>query len=107
MTPEAPAPPVGARLVWERPDGQRVEFALSSPSMVVGRDESAAIRIDEPLVSREHARIEWQQDGFVIVDLGSTNHTRVNGERIVRAHLDPGDELRFGRAACRLVVENP
>lgn len=105
MSAETTAPPAGARLVWERADGERVEFALTSLAMVVGRDETAAIRIDEPLVSREHARIEWQGDGFVIIDLGSTNQTRLNGERIVRAHLSSGDELRFGRAACRLVVD--
>jgi pSer/pThr/pTyr-binding forkhead associated (FHA) protein len=93
---------VGARLVWERRGGPPVEFRLDGAAMDVGRDEEAAIRVDEPLVSRRHARIERRPDGWVVIDLGSTNFTRVNGERVRREReiLD-GDELRFGRAVCR------
>jgi pSer/pThr/pTyr-binding forkhead associated (FHA) protein len=96
-----------ARLVWERSDGGRVEFALDGDALEVGRDEDAAIRVDEPLVSRRHARIQKRGDGWVVVDLGSTNFTRVNGERVRREReLVHGDELRFGRA--RLVfLANP
>ncbi len=73
-----------ARLVWERPDGAAVEFPLEGDSLEVGRDDDVAIRVDEPLVSRRHARLEKRGDGWVLVDLGSTNFTRVNGERIRR-----------------------
>lgn len=93
-----------ARLVWERADGGRVEFALDGEAHEVGRDEDVAIRVDEPLVSRRHARVEKRGDGWVVVDLGSTNFTRVNGQRVRREReLEHGDELRFGRA--RLVFE--
>ena len=102
-----PAPPEGARLVWQRPDGTQAEFALGAAAVLVGRDAPAQIVIDEPLVSREHARLEWQSDAFVVIDLGSTNFTRVNGERVLRARLEAGDELRFGRAVCRLVFDAP
>ena len=50
--------------------------------MMVGRDETADIHVDEPLVSRLHARIERRGHDYVVLDLGSTNHTRVNGETI-------------------------
>jgi len=103
--PPEPPLPVEARLVWERPDGGRAEFPLKAASILIGRDSGLPICIDEPLVSREHARLEWQQDGFVLIDLGSTNFTRVNGERILRARLESGDEVRFARAVCRLLVE--
>jgi ABC transport system ATP-binding/permease protein len=66
----------------------------------VGRDETADIRVDEPLVSRAHARVERRGDGHVIVDLGSTNLTRVNGEVVVERELRHGDEVRFARARC-------
>jgi pSer/pThr/pTyr-binding forkhead associated (FHA) protein len=92
------APP--SRLVWEKPDGTRVEFPLDAPVMLVGRDETADIRVDEPLVSRAHARVERRGDGHVIVDLGSTNLTRVNGEVVVERELRHGDEVRFARARC-------
>lgn len=98
-------PPPGARLVWERADGTRTEFALGAEPLLIGRDDEADIKIDEPLVSRQHARLEWQADGFVVIDLASTNFTRLHGEKVMRARLEHGDELRFGRAVCRLLLE--
>jgi pSer/pThr/pTyr-binding forkhead associated (FHA) protein len=68
--------------------------------MLVGRDEDADIRLDEPLVSRAHARIEGRGDGYVVLDLGSTNLTRVNGAVVAESVLRDGDEVRFGRAVC-------
>jgi pSer/pThr/pTyr-binding forkhead associated (FHA) protein len=94
-----------ARLVWERPDGERVEFPLDSDTLVVGRDD-AAILIDEPLVSRQHARLERRDGSWVLVDLGSTNLTRVNGEVIRERELAHGDEVKFARARCRFLVGN-
>jgi len=88
-----------ARLVWERSDGGKVEFPLDGEEHEIGRDEDVAIRVDEPLVSRRHARILKRGEGWVVVDLGSTNFTRVNGQRVRREReLEHGDELRFGRA---------
>jgi pSer/pThr/pTyr-binding forkhead associated (FHA) protein len=85
-----------------------VEFPLDGEAMEVGRDEGASIRIDEPLVSRRHARIERRPDGWVVVDLESTNFTRVNGERVLREReLVHGDELQLGRARCRFLTRLP
>jgi pSer/pThr/pTyr-binding forkhead associated (FHA) protein len=93
-----------ARLVWERRDGRRVEFPLDGEALEVGRDEEVAIRLDEPLVSRRHARLERRGEAWVVVDLGSTNFTRVNGERVLREReLADGDELRLGRATLRFL----
>jgi penicillin-binding protein 1A len=90
-----------ARLVWLRPDAEPLEFALAGESAEVGRDGEVAIRIDEPLVSRRHARLERRGEAWVLIDLDSTNFTRVNGQRIRREHeLDDGDELQFARARC-------
>jgi len=91
------------RLVWEKSDGSQVEFSLAGVVMVVGRDEEADIRVDEPLVSRAHARIERRADRFVVLDLGSTNFTRVNGEVVSEKELRHGDEVRFARAVCRFL----
>lgn len=92
-------------LVWERPDGSRVDFPLVSSVMVVGRDESADIRVDEPLVSRAHARIERRGERYVVLDLGSTNLTRVNGEVVAERELRHGDEVRFARARCVFLAD--
>jgi predicted component of type VI protein secretion system len=94
-----------ARLVWERCHGQRVEFPLGDEACEVGRGEDVVIRIDEPLVSRRHARIERRGDSWIVADLDSTNFTRVNGQRVRReCTLADGDELCFGRARCRFVL---
>jgi pSer/pThr/pTyr-binding forkhead associated (FHA) protein len=93
-----------ARLIWERPDGSKVEFQLTGTVMLVGRDDDADIRVDEPLVSRAHARIERRGETYFVQDLGSTNLTRVNGEVVAERALQDGDELRFARACCRFVV---
>lgn len=90
-------------LIWERSDGSKVEFPLTASVMVIGRDDDADIRVDEPLVSRAHARIERRGDAYFVLDLGSTNLTRVNGEVVAERALRHGDELRFARACCRFV----
>ncbi len=73
----------------------------------MGRDEGADIRVNEPLVSRNHARLERRDGGWVLLDLGSTNLTRVNGEVVHERALRHGDEIRFGRARCLFVVDGP
>ncbi len=74
--------------------GQR--FRLES-STLVGRSPEAAILIDDPGVSRKHARFVKGQAGEVILeDLDSKNGTFVNGARIERCQLAIGDRVRFG-----------
>ena len=96
--------PAGARLVWIRPDGNEVEFPLAAGVLLIGRDEEADIRVDEPLVSRAHARIERRGGAYFVLDLGSTNLTKVNGEVVRERELRDGDELHFARARCRFVA---
>jgi pSer/pThr/pTyr-binding forkhead associated (FHA) protein len=89
------------QLVWLRPDGSELAFALEREITAVGRDADADVQIEEALVSRLHARIERRGERYVVLDLGSTNLTRVNGEVVSERELRDGDELRFGRAVCR------
>ena len=90
-----------ARLIWYRPQGEPVEFPLEGDALEIGRDGEAAIRIDEPLVSRLHARLERRGESWLLHDLDSTNFTRVNGHRVGRPReLEDGDELHFARARC-------
>lgn len=75
--------------------GQRTE--LSSESFVIGRDPGSNLYIQDIEVSRRHARLIAQSGGFVLEDLGSTNGTFVNGERVRTVTvLRPGDEIRLG-----------
>lgn len=90
-----------ARLVWEREQVRPVVFELAREVMVIGRDEDVDIRLDEALVSRFHARIERRAGVHFVVDLGSTNYTRVNGQVVREQELKDGDEVRFARVRCR------
>ena len=63
----------------------------------VGRAPRADFVVDVPLVSRLHCRLTLQPDGLLVEDLGSTNGTFVNGERVMKLLMRTGDALRVGR----------
>ena len=76
---------------------------LAGAVKTVGRIGAADFCLDVPLVSRVHCRIEVDADGGVeVVDLDSTNGTRIDGEKITRAPLRPGSVLRVGRVELTL-----
>ncbi|MEO8360273.1 MAG: FHA domain-containing protein [Vicinamibacteria bacterium] len=91
-----------ARLIWKKTDSPAEDqtFDLGEISLVVGRDPKCGIFMDTPLMSREHARIDFKDGGHVVTDLDSTNFTKVNGERVTEKPLKQGDEVRFSRAVC-------
>ncbi|MBI4818076.1 MAG: AgmX/PglI C-terminal domain-containing protein [Deltaproteobacteria bacterium] len=70
----------------------------------IGRLSSAHLRLDDPKVSRIHAVIEVASDGqgYSIIDMGSSDGTFVNGERVSKERLKHGDEVVVGE--CRLVI---
>lgn len=77
--PTAPAAAVAKQAVLEV-NGER--FALHHPSIILGRSASADIPIEDPGVSRQHFKVEERRDGYVVIDLGSTNGTYVDGRKI-------------------------
>jgi len=91
-----------ARLIWKRTDSpaEDVAFDLGETPLVVGRDPRCGVFIDAPLLSREHARIDYRDGAHVVVDLDSTNFTKVNGERVGEKALKAGDRINFSRAVC-------
>ena len=62
----------------------------------IGRRDNAGLRILDRSVSRDHARLFVAGDDFTLVDLGTTNGTFVNGNRIERVLLQVGDMVRVG-----------
>ena len=76
-------------------------FAVEG-AVVLGRAQDAGVRLPDASVSREHARIEPELDGgWSVVDLGSRNGVRVNGERVSRARLVDLDEIALGELVLR------
>lgn len=68
--------------------------------VLVGRAPNADLRLDDPLVSRLHARIEMREDGVYVEDLGSRNGTRVDGANVVGSRcLRVDDEIEIGAAS--------
>ncbi len=88
-------------------DGARTELEFDHPVVSVGRSVDNDIRLADEKVSRHHCRIEVGPDGPWVHDLGSSNGTQVNGERVDRCLLSPGDRLGVGSAALELVAEVP
>ncbi len=81
------------------PTGDRVP--LSEQVITVGRLPESTIVLADPNVSRQHAEIRPRGNGYVVVDLGSTNGTRINGVRINEQDLADGDEVTFGNTRMR------
>lgn len=71
-------------------------------TLTVGRAAGCDVHLDEELTSRQHARITWEADSPVIEDLGSTNGTFVNGERVQRRRLVLGDRILIGGNILKL-----
>ncbi|MBN1667120.1 MAG: FHA domain-containing protein [Anaerolineales bacterium] len=80
-------------------------FALSQSEIVIGRDLGADIVINAAEISRRHVMLRFQNGAYLIEDLGSTNGTFINGQRLSAPHvLRPGEMIMLGEAVS-LVYE--
>lgn len=77
-------------------------YDLKVEKTTVGRVSDNAFEIPEASVSSHHAEIILRGNDVVIRDLGSTNGTFINGEKITEAVLSPGQTLKFGTVELRL-----
>ena len=81
-------------------------YVLSAGMNTVGRDPNSTVCINDPSVSRGHARITIQDGEATIEDLKSKNGTQVMGEPIASPRvLNDGDELEFGHVKGWYIVE--
>jgi hypothetical protein len=94
----SPAPRLKARLIDSDQTTERPDFPLGQSVFRIGRHPASDLVITESTVSGRHAAIEFQQDGYVIIDQKSTNKTWLNGTELKpqKAYqLKNGDEIRF------------
>ncbi len=75
--------------------------------IVIGRQSDLDLVLAEEMVSRKHARIMVRGDEVTLQDLGSTNGTFVNGQRVKRARLSEGDRVLIGSSLLKLVLAEP
>ena len=101
-------PPMGgggpgrnARLVSN--DGRT--YPLSVGSTVIGRGDQANLRLPDVGISRRHARLDFDGGQVVLTDLGSTNGTSVNGQRVSAVALNPGDMIQIGTTTLTFRVD--
>lgn len=78
---------------------------LSGSVAVFGRDPGCDVVLNDGRCSRRHAMVEDLPEGLVVRDAGSANGTYVNGKRIERARLRPGDTIRLGDARLTLLAD--
>ncbi|NOK06224.1 MULTISPECIES: DUF4388 domain-containing protein [Myxococcus] len=80
------------------------EFPLKADKqIVIGRSSELDMVLVEDMVSRKHARISFSDGSITIEDLGSTNGTFVNGEKVKQSRLKEGDRILIGTSILKLV----
>ena len=94
-----------AVLVMFRSDGERRSFSIARDMTVIGRREDCDLRIPLGEVSRKHCRLIRDGDALKLEDLGSSNGTYLNGQRVQESQLNPGDTLQVGPVVFVLQVD--
>jgi pSer/pThr/pTyr-binding forkhead associated (FHA) protein len=83
------------------------EVPLTQATTTIGRLPDNGVQIDNLAVSGHHAKISWDQDHYVVEDLGSLNGTYVNNERVGKATLKHGDQVKIGKHVVEFKHEGP
>lgn len=103
-----PQPGLPAYLIVQRGPEPDTRFELTAVTNTIGRSSNNDITINDPEISRRHAHILQQENGFAVEDLGSTNGTFVNGQRCVGViALQDGDEIDLGDTISLLFRQEP
>lgn len=92
-------------LVMFRGEGERRSFSITRDVTIVGRREDCDFRIPLGEISRKHCRIIKDDETLKVEDLGSSNGTFHNGERVQSCELAPGDTLQVGSVAFVVQID--
>jgi DNA-binding response OmpR family regulator len=88
---------ISAALLIQQPDGALREVLLQAERLILGRAPECDVVIEGRLISRRHAAISREGQGYTLEDLGSHNGTAVNGQRIAGPwKLHDGDQIELG-----------
>jgi pSer/pThr/pTyr-binding forkhead associated (FHA) protein len=100
---EPATPQTASIVVVHEPDGAKPRTFKLATSMLVGRAPECEIRVTDTYASQQHARLFGRQGGWYVEDLGSTNGTFVNDQRLAApAMVQPGDRIRVGTTMLEL-----
>ncbi|HSK95541.1 MAG TPA: FHA domain-containing protein [Euzebyales bacterium] len=96
--PETRRRAVPSQLVVHFPDGRPRVIELTEEPVLFGRSPSCTVRLDDPYVSDDHARIYKDSSGWMVKDLKSTNGTFLNRVKVTApAQIAAGDQLGIGK----------
>jgi pSer/pThr/pTyr-binding forkhead associated (FHA) protein len=96
--PLEPRRAVPSQLVVHFPDGRPQVIELTGAPVLFGRSPSATVRLDDPYVSDDHARIYQSNGSWMVADLKSTNGTFLNRVKVTSpAPIAAGDQLGIGK----------
>jgi hypothetical protein len=96
-------PPGPSSLLVQSQGDARPRTVKLAASMTVGRAPECELRLDDTYTSQQHARLFAKNNSWFVEDLGSTNGTFVNDQRLAApAMLQPGDKVRVGQTMLEL-----
>ena len=98
-----PVAPRGLKLIIVDGPDLGMEWAFKVPEVTLGRDEDCELMMSDIAVSRRHARVVLEGAEYVLYDLDSGNGTYLNGVKVRREPLSPGDEITVGERTFRFV----
>jgi pSer/pThr/pTyr-binding forkhead associated (FHA) protein len=103
VKPIAPPPAPTAALEFKDAAGSLVRFALTTPSLTLGRSADNDLVVPDSVpeadtVSQHHAQFRRDQDDYIVRDLNSQNGLTVNGRHTNHNILQDGDQIAFGAA---------
>ncbi len=87
--------------------GDRSVMLPNGRALLVGRAVACDLSVSDPTISRQHAEIELFEGALLLRDLGSTNGTFLNGERVREVLAPPGSRIAFGKVEFEVVEEMP
>ena len=94
--PEGEGPEPVRLYVAEGPEQGRSISVDGGQPATVGRSRACSLPLSDPNASKEHLRLAWEDEAWVLTDLGSSKGTRVNGRPVERAVLRPFDRIAIG-----------
>lgn len=81
-------------------------FPITTPRIYLGRGSTMDIQVQDPEVSRRHAMIEIRGDNVTLVDMGATNGSFVEGQRITTSDIANHTEFTIGSTTLMLIITN-
>lgn len=103
QTKDIPISSLTPRLRVLYPEAERREISLRQGVTVLGRGLDADVNFNDELISRRHCEIRRIGNAVQVTDLGSSNGTYLNGEKIGKKALLPQNELQIGSVVMKLV----